>query len=186
MPSNPVARVYADALFGIGRDRSNARELGQELEQILEIVRGDEEIFLFLTSPVLEQAAKIETLRAALAGRVDDTIVDFLCLLIEKRRFAHLPRIVEAYRALVDEHIGRVRVTMNTAVQLAESLREEIRSALEAQLGREVVLTPRVDAGILGGAVVTMGDKVYDGSLAGRLGRFRRQIIRSRGYEDQG
>jgi F-type H+-transporting ATPase subunit delta len=186
MPSDSVARVYADALFGIGREHSNARELGQELEQILAIVQGEKEVFLFLTSPVIERGVKIETLRAALGGRVNDTVVDFLCLLIEKRRFAHLPRIVEAYGALVDEHVGRVRVTMSTAVPLTESLQEEIRSELVAHLGREVVLTPEVDPEILGGAIVTMGDKVYDGSLSGRLDRFRRQVIRSRGYEDQG
>ena len=65
-------------------------------------------------------------------------------------------------------------------------LREEIETSLREGLGRQVILTPEVEEDMLGGAVVAIGDRVYDGSLATRLGQFRRQIMRSGGYEDQG
>jgi F-type H+-transporting ATPase subunit delta len=186
MPSSPVARVYAEALFGIARERSVVDETGEELAQLLALVEAEEEIYLFLTSPVLDAGEKITLLRRALEGRASELVADFLSLLLRKRRFPVLPEIVAVYGDLADDLAGRTRATIRTAVPLAPELREEIETSLREGLGRQVILTPEVAEDMLGGAVVAIGDRVYDGSLATRLRQFRKQIMRSGGYEDQG
>jgi F-type H+-transporting ATPase subunit delta len=186
MSANPVARVYAEALFGIARERSLVDDMGQELEEFLALVRQDRDLEVFLTSPVLDPGEKVARIKVALSGRMDDTVADFLCLLVEKRRIGALSRIVDAYRDLADEHAGRTRVSVRTASPLDESLRSEIGSVLRASLARDIVIESEVEPAILGGAVVSIGDKVYDGSIRSRLKAFRNQIMRSGGYEDQG
>jgi F-type H+-transporting ATPase subunit delta len=94
--------------------------------------------------------------------------------------------IVQSYREMADQFAGRVRVRVATATSLGENMRKEIHHALTRGLRREVVLEDEMEPALVGGAVVTIGDKVYDGSLATRLKEVRKQIMRSGGYEDQG
>ncbi len=186
MSVNPVARVYAEALFAIAKERSLVDDMGQELEEFLAMIREDREIELFLSSPVLDPTEKVERLKTALSGRMNETVADFLCLLVEKRRIGVLPSVVEAFRSMADEHAGRTRVSVRTASALPDALRSEIGAALKQALEREIVIESDLDPEIMGGAVVSIGDKVYDGSIRGRLKAFRQQIMRSGGYEDQG
>jgi F-type H+-transporting ATPase subunit delta len=186
MLAAPVARVYAEALFGIARDAGSVDETGAELEEFLALLRREPEIELFLTSPVLEKAEKVHALAEALEGRMSGTTADFLCLLVEKGRLGALGKIAEAYRALADELQGRVRVSVRSAAPIPEGLRKEMKEVLRSGLRKSVVLEEAVEPALLGGAVVTIGDTVYDGSIRSRLARFRRQMMRSRGYEDQG
>ena len=186
MSANPVARVYAEAVFAIAREGAVVDDWAQELQGFLALVRREPEINLFLMSPVLDPAEKTEHLRRALEGNLSDSVADFLCLLVAKRRFALLPDVVDAYRAMADEHAGRARVSVRSATALAEPLSAEIASALKSALGKDIVLEAEVEPRIMGGAIVSIGDRVYDGSIRGRLRAFRQQIMRSAGYEDQG
>jgi len=184
--ASPVARVYAEALFGIAQDAGTVDEIGGELRSFVELVRADPDIERFLWTPVIEPAVKVEHLRRAMNGRASDVTVDFLCLLVEKRRTGALESIADAYRALADEHAGRARVSVVSATPLSEGVRREITEALRSQLGKQVVIDEEVEPAILGGAVVAIGDRVYDGSIRNRITAFRRQIMRSGGYEAQG
>jgi F-type H+-transporting ATPase subunit delta len=186
MLANPVARVYAEAIFAIARERSSVDQTGIEFEDFLAILEESPDIERFLTTPVLEPALKVQHLRRALEGRVSDVVRDFLCLLVERRRTMALRSIVEAFRAMADEYAGRERVSVHTATPLPDSLRLEIESLLRDGLKKQIALEPEIEPAIMGGAVITIGDKVYDGSIRTRLAQFRKQIMRSGGYEAQG
>ncbi|MEZ5066958.1 MAG: ATP synthase F1 subunit delta [bacterium] len=183
---DPVARPYAEALFAIARDRSTVDEVGAELREFGRLVDQNRDVATFLGSPVIEPATKVRHLRAALEGKASDLVTDTLSLVVEKGRFAALTDIVAAYLGMADDFAGRARVTVRTATPMSDSLREEMRKALSDGLRRTVELEAEVDPAVLGGAVVTVGDMVYDGSLRNRLRRFRQQISRRTGNEDQG
>ena len=186
MLANPVARVYAEALFGISEGAGTTEETLGELEGFVALVNEAPDVAEFLASPVLEPAAKVAHLKKALTGKVSDIVADFICLLTEKRRSQALPAIAQAFRSMADEKAGRTRVSVQSATGLPDSLRAEIESLLRTGLDREIVLEEEVEPALMGGAVITIGDKVYDGSVRNRLRQFRRKITRSRGYEDQG
>jgi F-type H+-transporting ATPase subunit delta len=179
MLANPLARVYAEALLGIARERSVVDDVAQELEGFRALVDADPAIAEFLASPVIEPKTKVEHLKRALDGNASDVVTDFLCLLVEKHRFPAFGMIVDTFRALADELAGRVRVAVRSATPLPESLRTDLASALGESLGRQIQVEAETDPALMGGAVVTIGDKVWDGSLRARLNRFRKQLVRS-------
>jgi F-type H+-transporting ATPase subunit delta len=183
---HPVARVYTEALLEIAKERGVVEETGAELAEVQALLEREPDAAKLLESPVVETSEKQAILKKALRGNVGDLTADFLGLLLEKGRFAALPSIVDAYRDMADQIAGRVRVHVETADKLSQGLRSEIRNAVARFLDREVVLEDSVEPALVGGAVIRVGDKVYDGSLASRLGRARKQIMRSGGYEDQG
>jgi F-type H+-transporting ATPase subunit delta len=166
-------------MFSLAVDRDVVDEVGRELEDFLALSRENPAVVDFLETPVVEPSAKVAALRKALEGRASTVLMDFLCLVVEKRRFAAFPRIVEAYRALADEQAGRVRAAVRTATPLTPAQRDEITAVLAGALKAEVELEAEVDPALLGGAVVTVDDRTYDGSLRSRLRRFRTQLIRS-------
>lgn len=184
--ASPVARVYSEALFAIAREKGTVTETSGELEAFLKLVRENRDVEVFLTTPVLEPAVKVAKLRQALEGRASESVADFLCLLVEKHRMHALEAIVAAFRDQADAYANRARIAVRTALPLSEAMHREIEDALRSALAKEVVVDAEVEPALLGGAVVAVGDKVYDGSIRKRLSAFRKQIMRSGGYEAQG
>lgn len=177
--ADPLGRVYAEAMFSLAVDRNVVDDVAAELADFLRIAQENPAIGNFLTTPVVEPAAKVQALRRALEGRVSPVVADFVCLIVEKRRFAAFGRVVDAYRALADERAGRMRASVRTATALSPVLRDEIAAVLAGALGARIELEAEVDPSLLGGAVVTVDDRTYDGSLRTRLRRFRKQLTRS-------
>jgi F-type H+-transporting ATPase subunit delta len=179
MLANPVGRVYAEALFGIAKDRARVDEIGEEMRGFLELFRRDHDIRAFLETPVLEPREKVRVLKKTLERAVSDTMIDFLCLLVDKRRIDALPVIEQAYRQLADEHANRTPVEVQTPMPLPADLRAEIETMLRSKLRREIAIAAETEPKLLGGAVVAIGDRVYDGSVRARIQRFRRSLKRS-------
>jgi F-type H+-transporting ATPase subunit delta len=179
MLANPVGRVYAEALFGIAKEAGRVDEIGEEVRELLGLIRRDREIRTFLETPVLEPAEKIRVLRKSLERSVSDLVIDFVCLLVDKRRIDALPVIEAAYRQLADEHAQRTRVEVQTPTPLPGDLQSEIEAMLRSKLGREIAMTAETEPQLIGGAVVAIGDRVYDGSVRTRIQRFRRTLKRS-------
>jgi len=106
----------------------------------------------------------------------------FAALLVERRRSALLPGIAAAYRALLDEEEGLVRIELVTARPLAPGAGEAIGAAFAAVLGkRRFALQASRDPAILGGFVLKAGSVRLDRSAAGRLERLRRELARPLG-----
>ena len=181
---HPVARVYAQALFDLARDRGRGDAIGTELAEIAALLCGTPELRTFLETPALGPAVKTRALGAALGGRADPLVVDFLCLLVDNRRADALESIAAVYRQLADVAAGRMRVRAESAVGLPEDLRARMAADLGARLRRECILETVQRPELLAGLVLTVGDTVFDGSVRSRLRRLRREMMRSSGYED--
>lgn len=181
--THPVARVYAQALLGLSGSGARAVAVAEQLEAVLTMLRQDPLVRQFLESPALDIATKEKVLES-LRGVLDDVLVSFLCILVEKQRVEQLEAIGAAYRDLADVAAGRVRVHVATAVPLAEDQRQNLLASLKTKLRRDIVLETEVKPELIGGLVIEVGDRVYEGSVHGMLQRLRTQMVRSSGYED--
>jgi hypothetical protein len=103
----------------------------------------------------------------------------FLQTVLEHKRERYLPGILLAFSALVDEAEGRVKARLGTAKPLPAATRMLLESALSTRLGRTVSLEPYTDRKLLGGAVLRLGDTVFDGSLRSGLLRLGQQLRRA-------
>lgn len=97
-------------------------------------------------------------------------------LLRRKARLALGPSVASYFRELLDAERRVVRATIRTAVALDESQRAAIEARLAAQTGRTVELETEVDASLLGGAIIQVGDELIDGSTRRRLQRLRQEL----------
>lgn len=172
-----VARVYAFALLGLAEERGLADELAAELEALAEEVSSDRALAGFLESPLVGDAERRAVLEKACRGRLQDLAVDTLQVMNRKGRLALVPALAVAYRRELDRRRGRVDVDVASAVPLSPSLRERLHAALARVTGRQPVLRERVDADLVGGLRLAIGDRRIDGSIAAQLRRLDTRLL---------
>lgn len=172
-----IARSYADALFVLGERHGQLESFGSALESLAALLEEEPRLRVFLESPKVEPAEKKRVLIGALERRVPPLFLNFLLVVLDKRRQRLLEAIAQEYHALLDEHLGRIHVQVMLAREPDERTEQEIASELSRLLGRRVIPHVRVQPQILGGIVVRYGDRVMDGSLRRRLIALRHRLL---------
>lgn len=177
MRDETVSRNYAEALVELAERHEGLDVFGRAIEIVSRLVNENPEIRLFLETPRIDAARKKEVLRRAFEGEVPKQLLNFLLVVIDKRRQRLLRSIGRHYQELVDEKQNRVHVDVTLARPLDDDTREELGHRLTGLLGKTAVPHVRVDPAILGGIVVRTGDTIYDGSLRRRMERMRQQLL---------
>lgn len=174
-----TAKRYARALHAVAREAGGVESVGNELAAFLQVFSSQPQLQGVLLRPWIKPAERQgvarEVARASGAGK---TVQDFVGLVASRRRMDHLPEMVAAYRALVDEDLGRAHATVRTAVPLTEEQKRQLGARLGQALGKQVVVEETVDRTLLGGFVAQVGSFILDGSLDGQLARMRERLVR--------
>jgi ATP synthase F1 delta subunit len=173
-----VARVYADALFDVAREKGKLDQIGGQLGEFVDALEGDRDLQVFFFSPYFSSAEKVEGLRRAIDG-ADPELVNFLELLIEKNRMTEIFRIRRQFEQLWKQENKRIDVTVTSAVELDSEVVEKIGEEIERQTGRKAELASRVDDEILGGIVLQVGNMVLDASIRSRLEKLRKSVAQA-------
>ena len=176
-----VARVYAQSLFELGEAAGGDAklvEIGDELQGIVEIVRGDSTFAEFLRSPIVEREKRAETLRRVFDGQVTDVVLRFLLVLNDKGRLGSLDDIADGYGELLNERFGRIEVDVYTVDgALDPSQIEQLAGKVKARLGKDPVFHQYADPSMIGGLVLRIGDQLIDGSVRGQLRDLRESLL---------
>ncbi len=177
MDNNTVARPYAQAIFEIAQDKGMLDEFSASLATARDML-SDNQLADFLATPSLTDEKRLEFLSGLFAKAVGDNTVfaggskqgtNFLKLLLENDRVSVLPAIADQFDTLKANIENKVDVLVTSATTLSDKQVIEISSALSSRLGRDVSIETKVDESLIGGAVITAGDVVIDGSTRSRL-----------------
>jgi len=170
-----AARVYAEALFEVGRDNGKLDTLQQQLSEITDAVDRNRELQVFFFSPYLSSEEKKEGLGRAVTD-AEPELINFLELLVDKHRMPEIFRIRREFEELWKRENRRIDVTVTSAVELDPAVVEKIGREVERQTGEEVDLSSAVDDRILGGIVLQVGNMVLDASIRSRLEKLRKSV----------
>jgi F-type H+-transporting ATPase subunit delta len=170
-----AARVYAEALFEVGRDSGKLDALQQQLGQFADAVDRNRELQVFFFSPYLSSAEKAQGIERAISG-AEPELTNFLELLVDKHRMTEVFRIRREFDELWKQENRRLDVTVTSAVELDPAVVEKIGQEVERQTGEKVDLSSRVDGEILGGIVLQVGNMVLDASIRSRLEKLRKSV----------
>jgi F-type H+-transporting ATPase subunit delta len=173
-----VARVYAEALFDVAKEKGKFDEVGEELREFVDALEGERELQVFFFSPYFSSAEKVEGLKRSVSG-ADPELVNFLELLIEKNRMTEIFRVWRQFEQLWKLENKRIDVTVTSAVELDPAVVEKIGEEIERQTGSKVELASRVDDDILGGIVLQVGNMVLDASIRSRLEKLKKSVAQA-------
>ncbi len=170
-----IARVYADALFGVAKEKGKLDAIREQLGQFADALADNRDLQLFFFSPYFSSAEKEAGLAKAIAG-AEPELLNFLNLLIEKHRMPVIYRMRRQFDSLWAKENKRLGVTVTSAVELDPEVAKRIGAEIEEQTGNAVELESRVDPDILGGLVVQVGNMVLDTSIRNRLEKLRKSV----------
>lgn len=174
----PVAEVYARALLEIGVETRTLDTLAEEMKAFEELLEQETEFAILLKAPTVSHENKKGVLTKVLSGRASAHFLNFLQVLVDKDRFSLIDDVVAVFADLLDEHKGRLRGTMTTAVEATDEERRAMEQSLSKKYGKEIVLKARVDPDLIGGVVLTVGDHLIDGSVRSHLSEIRERLMR--------
>lgn len=173
-----VTKSYTDVIFGLALEEGLLRQIGEELSGIVDIVRENPQYMTFLTSPQIAKADKISSIDAIFGGKVENTTKNFIKVLIGNGRAMYLSDIAKQYKKLQREHEGIVYIEAITSIAMDEEQKERLTTKLESTLGKRIELNNIVDASIIGGMKIRMGEKSLDASLKSRLKALHSELIK--------
>lgn len=170
-----AARVYAEALFEVGKEKGKLDLLQEQLGQFADAVDGNHDLQVFFFSPYFSSAEKSAGAKRGIEG-AEPELLNFLELLIEKQRMPEIFRIRRAFDELWKHENRRLDVTVTSAIELDPAVVAKVGEEIERQTGEKVELASRVDEDILGGIVLQVGNMVLDASIRSRLEKLRKSV----------
>jgi F-type H+-transporting ATPase subunit delta len=137
---------------------------------------ADDRVAKALDNPRLDSGAK-EALLLSIAGdRFNEPARNFIRLLVESERVTLLPQIAAMFETLKDDAESTAKATIESAFALTDAQLAQMQQALEKRFGRKIETTVSVNPDLIGGARVTVGDAVLDGSVQAKLAAMHAQL----------
>ncbi|MEY1660660.1 F0F1 ATP synthase subunit delta [Isoalcanivorax beigongshangi] len=171
-----IARPYAKAAFRFAQDAGVTAQW-ENMLALAAAVSEQPAMRAWLQQPQLTASDKAQALLEVCGSdALDEPARNFITQLAEYGRLALLPAILELFHELLAAQDAFVDAEIVSADVLEEAEVERLVSSLKQRLGRDVRVTTRVDASLIGGVLVRAGDTVIDGSVRGRLARLAEQL----------
>ena len=181
-----IADVYAAAALGAGEKTGRTDEAIAELDALIdELFARFPKLEAILASALVSHEEKCEILDRVLGGRASNAFLNFLKVVSRHGRLDCIRVIRRQAWLQYDRLRGRVRVQLRTALPVDDAAAATLVREIAGAVGGEPVLERVVDPGLIGGAVVRVGDIVHDASIANQLKTIRRQMIDRSAHEIQ-
>tara|TARA_Y100001933_G_C18879171_1_gene513288 strand:+ start:380 stop:922 length:543 start_codon:yes stop_codon:yes gene_type:complete len=164
-----VSTTYAQALFEVAMELDKLDQIKDELGFINESFKEHPEFYEVFRTPKINKEERKDIITKVFDGKVSSEVMNFMKILIDKRRGTAISGIYNEYVDMVDDHKGVVKAVVESAIPLTDEEQKALTEKLAKVTGQEIHLSSVVNPEVIGGIVVKIGDKVIDGSVKSRL-----------------
>ncbi len=178
MLQGSIARRYAQALFELANEKGTIDTQESELKQALGIFAENPSLQSTFESSQTSPAKKKELIEQVFAS-FSETTRGFLGLLVRKHRESAFPKAVQAFSQSADRARGILEVEVRSAVALGQEELKALENRLIQGGARSVRFSTKVEPDLIGGVVLSVGDRLYDGSVKTRLKRLKERLARA-------
>jgi F-type H+-transporting ATPase subunit delta len=177
MIGSVVAKRYALALFQLAKEQQLLEKVEEELRVVKEVLFVNVELKAILKSPKLLKDKKKEILAEAF-GSFDTIVLNTLMLLMDRHRADEIAAVADEFIELANEEKGIEVADVYSIRPLTDEERVALSSSFAAKIGkRSLQIENIVDSDLLGGVKIRIGNRIYDGSLRGKLDRLERKLL---------
>ncbi|MBR5329556.1 MAG: ATP synthase F1 subunit delta [Firmicutes bacterium] len=175
MTDRTVAKRYAKALYDIGTEQGKSEIFAENLNELAALLEANEEVGAMLLNQSIQNDDKKKAINALLNG-MEPMVINFVDLVVDKNRAGSLIAMCASYIELMEEQANVARAEIISAVPLTEEQVKKIEDKFSGIVGQTVKAETTVDASLIGGVQVRIGDTVYDGSLASQLKKLNESL----------
>jgi F-type H+-transporting ATPase subunit delta len=177
MSSSMVAKRYALALLQIAKEQRLLTEFEAELRVVKEVLQYTPELNAVLKSSKLTIDKKKEIVKQAFAS-VNGYVLNTLLILIDRHREGEIAAVANEYIELANQELGIAEAEVTSTRALSEAERQALSAVFAAKIGKSSLkIENHVDSDLLGGLKLRIGNRIYDGTLRGKLDRLERKLL---------
>lgn len=172
-----ISKAYGDALFELALEKNELDSIAEQVNLLVNAFAENPELIKLLSHPKINKEEKINVIETIFKGRMSDDIVGFLVIIVEKDRGSEIADILNLFQAKVREYkkIGVALVT--SAIELSTEQKQKVEQKLLQQTAYESFeVEYKVDASLIGGMIIRIGDRVVDSSIRSKLDNLTKEL----------
>ncbi|MGK6349781.1 ATP synthase F1 subunit delta [Parapedobacter sp. DT-150] len=171
-----VASRYAKSLIDLAQEQGTLETVRQDMEQFVAVLHASTELQAVLRNPIMKQDKKSAILDALFEQKIHPSITAFFHIMVRKGRAGILYATAQEFIREYNEVKGIVHATVVSAIALSAANLASLKQVIASEINADVILQNKVDASLIGGLVVKVGDKQVDASIAGKLKKLERHF----------
>lgn len=171
-----VATRYAKSLLDLAVEKGQLEAAYTDMLQVKSVCDSSKEFINFLNSPIIKADKKTATIKAVFEGKLSAITSGFLSIVAAKRRESVIPAMAASFIEQYREHKNILTAVVTSANGLDAATKQKALDLVKSQLSGEVELVEKVDANIIGGFILKIGDKQLDKSVARQLSNMKKEL----------
>lgn len=177
MSGSIVSKRYAQALFQLAQEHSKVDQFETELKAVREVFQTNPSVYTFLKHPKISIDQKKQVISESFKS-ISDELVNTLKLVIERHREDIIPDMIDEFIKTVNDKKGVAEATVYSVRELSDDEQKQISKTFASKVGKQSLnITNIVDPSLLGGIRVRIGNRIFDGSVSGKLNRIERELV---------
>jgi F-type H+-transporting ATPase subunit delta len=184
MKQSRVTIRYAKALLQLSVEQNSLEDAYNDMMFIDSLCSECKDFSILLKSPIVKTDHKLRIFDEIFASKISKVSMMFVSIITTKKRESLLAEITKSFISLYKEHNNIETATVTTAIPLTETLKNEVLAFIKADSNNKVELTEVVDKNIIGGAIIRMGDKQLDTSVANEISELRQMFNKNLYLQD--
>jgi F-type H+-transporting ATPase subunit delta len=179
MANSAIGYRYAKSLMQLASEKNKVEEVYADMSKLLKLCQRSNDFALLLKSPLVKTDKKISTFKVLLKDQVCEITDKFLVLLAKNKRESYLEKISNEFIDLYKTKMKISTVIITSAVKLDEATRKRLLDILTNLLKNRIELVERIDPKIIGGFVLTVGNRQADMSVLRQLKKLNKNFNQS-------
>ncbi len=172
-----VASRYAKSLIDLSRENNALEEVKRDMEQFIAVLRKNKELQAVLKNPIIKQDKKRNILSSLFGAVIHPSIAAFFDIMVRKGRAGILYATAQEFIREYNEVKNIVKARVTSAEPLSQENERAVAALVKQYTGGEVIVENTVKPDLIGGFILTVGDRQVDASIAGRLQKLERTLL---------
>lgn len=170
---------YALALYEVAEKKDKINQYLDDLREVCDLIYNNDDFYEVIKHPQISTKQKKETFIKIFKGKIDEDLLSFLLILIEKDRMLYIREKLDQMEKIHLSRKNTLKALVKTAVPLLDGEVKTLKENLENKYNKIVIIDTEIDKSLLGGVYVRIGNDVIDGTVKSKLDEIKNIILRT-------
>lgn len=172
-----IAKRYGTAIYQLAEENNQVETVSKEIAYMKQVLSTEAEFVKVLNHPKVVVEEKISLVESVFKGKISDDVLGLIVLTIRKGRQSHLIDIIDYCEKAIDEHNNILTAMVTSSDKLSKKQQGAMKMRLESLTGKSVNISYEVDASLIGGVVIRIGDRILDNSIKGKISNMSKTLF---------
>ncbi|SDN60531.1 ATP synthase F1 subcomplex delta subunit [Fictibacillus solisalsi] len=176
-----IAKRYASALYEVV-GQENLEQSEAELRVVKDVMESNRDIQKLLNHPKISVEQKKQIVKESLGTDISKPVLNTILLLIDRSRENIIAEMAGQFIELANESRGIAEATVYSVRLLSQDERTRLEETFAKRVGKQHLRIENIiDQSLVGGMRIRIGNRIFDGSIRGKLERIERQLATTQG-----